>query len=48
MPERDVRELTSGRGADYVFVTVGSVPAVEQGLRMIRKGGTNEIWNLMA
>ena len=39
-PVAAVKELTSGRGADYVFVTVGSQPAVEQGLNMIRRGGT--------
>ena len=42
--ERDaadaVRELTSKRGAEYVFVTVGSTAAVAQGLRMIGKLGT--------
>ena len=27
-----VKGLTGGRGADYVFVTVGSVKAIEQGL----------------
>ncbi len=35
-----VRELTGGRGADYVFVTVGSTAAVAQGLTLIRLGGT--------
>ncbi len=35
-----VRELTSGRGADYVFVTVGSTAAVAQGLELIGKQGT--------
>lgn len=29
-----VRKLTSGRGADYVFITVGSVAAIRQGLAM--------------
>ena len=29
-----VRQLTHGRGADYVFVTVGSAAAVEQGFSM--------------
>jgi S-(hydroxymethyl)glutathione dehydrogenase/alcohol dehydrogenase len=42
--ERDaadaVRQLTSKRGAEYVFVTVGSTAAVAQGLRMIGKLGT--------
>jgi S-(hydroxymethyl)glutathione dehydrogenase / alcohol dehydrogenase len=35
-----VRNLTGGRGADYVFVTVGSTAAVVQGLTLIRSGGT--------
>jgi Zn-dependent alcohol dehydrogenase len=39
-PVAIVKQLTSGRGADYVFVTVGSEPAVAQSLSMIRKHGT--------
>ena len=35
-----VRELTAGRGADYVFVTVGSPAAVSQALSLTRRGGT--------
>ncbi|MCB8945508.1 MAG: Zn-dependent alcohol dehydrogenase [Ardenticatenaceae bacterium] len=35
-----VLALTRGRGADYVFVTVGSGKAIEQGLTLIRRGGT--------
>ena len=35
-----VRELTYGRGADYVFVTVGNATAVAQSLKMIRWAGT--------
>lgn len=35
-----VKELTDGRGADYVFVTVGSVPALTQAFSLIRRGGT--------
>jgi Zn-dependent alcohol dehydrogenase len=35
-----VREITGGRGADYVFVTVGSAEAAAQGLEMIRPEGT--------
>jgi Zn-dependent alcohol dehydrogenase len=34
-----VRGLTGGRGADYVFVTVGSTAAVQQGLLLARRGG---------
>jgi S-(hydroxymethyl)glutathione dehydrogenase / alcohol dehydrogenase len=44
-PERqdapqEVARLTGGRRADYVFVAAGAVAAVEQGLRLIRRGGT--------
>lgn len=39
-PVKIVRELTDGRGADYVFVTVGSLKAVGQSFDMIRKRGT--------
>lgn len=35
-----VRELTGGRGADYVFVAVGARGAVERGLSLVRRGGT--------
>ena len=39
----DVRDavlgLTEGRGADYVFVTVGSVSAMESGMELLRRGG---------
>lgn len=35
-----VAELTEGRGADAVFVTVGSTAAIEQGLELCRDGGT--------
>jgi len=31
---KEVQQLTAGRGADYVFVTVGSAAAVEQGFAM--------------
>lgn len=39
-PGEEVRALTGGRGADYVFVTVGSTQAIEQGLGLLRSGGT--------
>jgi len=39
-PMAEVRALTGGRGADYVFVTVGSTEAFEQGLGLLRRGGT--------
>lgn len=35
-----VRALTGGRGADYVFVTVGVPAAMEQGMTLIRTAGT--------
>ncbi len=35
-----VRDLTSGRGADFAFVTVGSAAAFEQGLSLTRRDGT--------
>ncbi|MFT7392833.1 MAG: S-(hydroxymethyl)glutathione dehydrogenase/alcohol dehydrogenase [Candidatus Azotimanducaceae bacterium] len=35
-----VAVLTGGRGADYVFVTVGSTAAIEQAIGIARKGGT--------
>ncbi|MDH3674219.1 MAG: Zn-dependent alcohol dehydrogenase [Anaerolineae bacterium] len=35
-----VRSLTQGRGVDYVFVTVGSGKAIEQGLGLLRPAGT--------
>ncbi len=34
-----VRALTQGRGADYVFITVGSKAAVEQGVGLMRRAG---------
>ena len=37
---RGAKSLTGGRGADYVFVTVGSIAAIEQGLTLLRSGGT--------
>ena len=39
-PVEAVSELTGGRMADYVFVTVGSERAMLQGLQMTRKSGT--------
>ena len=38
-PEEAIRELTSGRGADYVFVTVGSTQVITQGFAMLGKRG---------
>lgn len=39
-PLEAVRSLTHGRGADYVFITVGSTRAMEQGLTLLRQAGT--------
>ena len=41
-----VKELTEGRGADYVFITVGSAKAVEQGAAMTGQCGTTVIVGL--
>jgi NDMA-dependent alcohol dehydrogenase len=35
-----VKDLTSGRGADHVVVTVGSTAAIAQGLPLLRREGT--------
>ena len=42
-PVQVVKSLTSGRGADYVFVTVGNAAAVAQGFDMIRWSGTEVV-----
>lgn len=34
-----VQSLTDGRGADFVFITVGSPAAVAQGITLTRRGG---------
>lgn len=34
-----VHALTGGRGADYVFVTVGAASAMESGMDLVRRGG---------
>ena len=39
-PATAVRELTGGRGADFVFVAVGSKLAIEQGVDLLRPGGS--------
>jgi Zn-dependent alcohol dehydrogenase len=38
-PRKIIQSLTHGRGADAVFLTVGSVSAVAQGLQLLRPGG---------
>jgi S-(hydroxymethyl)glutathione dehydrogenase / alcohol dehydrogenase len=35
-----VRAATGGRGADYVFVAAGSAAVIEQGVGLLRRGGT--------
>jgi Zn-dependent alcohol dehydrogenase len=35
----EVRALTDGRGADYVFATDGRTEAIERGLTYVRRGG---------
>ena len=35
-----VRKMTAGQGADYAFVTVGSIEAIQQGLSMLGPRGT--------
>lgn len=39
-PVATVQSLTSGRGVDYAFVTVGSPPDVAQAVTLIRRGGS--------
>lgn len=41
-----VKKLTGGRGADYVFVTVGSTAAIKQGFSMAGTRGTTVIVGL--
>jgi Zn-dependent alcohol dehydrogenase len=41
-----VKKLTSGRGADYVFVTVGSIAAIGQGFAMSGPRGTTVLIGL--
>ena len=43
-----VRQLTDGRGADYVFVTVGAKSAVEQSFTLLARGGTTVIVGMPA
>ncbi len=43
---KKVQQLTSGRGADYVFITVGSTAAIEQGFSMSGPRGMTVIVGL--
>lgn len=45
-PVKAVQQLTSGRGADYVIVTVGSTPAIRQGFSMSGRRGMTVIVGL--
>jgi len=45
-PVNAVKDMTSGRGADYVFVTVGSVDAIRQGFSMCGDMGMTVIIGL--
>ncbi len=47
-PIEEVRKLTSGLGAEYVFITVGSTAAMKQGYQMTRKRGTLVLVGLAA
>ncbi len=42
-PVNAVKQLTGGRGADYVFITVGSAAAVRQGFSMLGPRGLEVI-----
>jgi Zn-dependent alcohol dehydrogenase len=42
----EVRNLTGGRGADFVFVTVGSIAAINQGFSFSAQRGTTVIIGL--
>ena len=45
---KSVKSLTNGRGVDYVFVTVGVKSALEQGFKLLCKGGTLVIVGMTA
>jgi S-(hydroxymethyl)glutathione dehydrogenase/alcohol dehydrogenase len=42
----EIRKLTSGRGADFVFVTVGSIAAIKQGFSFTASRGTTVLIGL--
>jgi S-(hydroxymethyl)glutathione dehydrogenase / alcohol dehydrogenase len=46
-PIAEVKKLTSGRGADYVFVTVGSMDALRQGFSMSGARGMTVLLGIM-
>lgn len=43
-----VRALTGGRGADYVFITVGNARAIEDSIALLCRGGTAVIVGMTA
>lgn len=45
---QQVIELSEGRGVDYIFVTVGAKPAIEQALGMLARAGTAVIVGMPA
>ena len=47
-PAAVVGELTNGRGADKVYITVGSTKAIEQGIDLCRVGGSVVIVGMTA
>ncbi len=42
----EIRKLTGGRGAEYVFVTVGSIAAIKQGMSFTQPRGTTVVIGL--
>ena len=46
-PIKSVQQMTHGRGADYVFVTVGSADALRQGFFMSGKRGMTVVIGLV-
>jgi Zn-dependent alcohol dehydrogenase len=47
-PRRVLRDLTGGHGVDYIFITVGNKAAIEQGISLLRRGGTAVIVGMTA
>ena len=47
-PTKAVYGITEGRGAAYVFVTVGDKNAIEQGFKILGRGGTLVIVGMTA
>lgn len=47
-PRRVLHDLTDGHGVDYIFVTVGNRAAIEQGISLLRRGGTAVVVGMTA